>query len=458
MKIFKNIFGIGMLLCVSISCDHFVEVDLPSSQLTSTAVFESYTTAEAAMVAIYAKIRDNGLLSGTAFGLSNELGCYTDELQFYGDNSNSSKAFYNNGLLPSNSDITAYWNGSYNQIYAANSVIEGVAHSSVLTQVQKDHLRGEALFVRAMLHFYLVNLYGAIPYVITTDYTQNSVVTRMSVASVYSQIKSDLESAILLLPSTDISGERVRPTAFTAHALLARVDLYNHNWAEASNEASAVLNNTDYSLEPNLDAVFLKDSPTTIWQFSPVSDGRNTDDAQTFIFSTGPPPLVALSSSLLASFTPLDQRKVHWVQSVTDGTTTWYYANKYKQNATTPTSVEYTILFRLAEQYLIRAEARAQQGDLIGAQQDLNVIRNQAGLPDTTAVTAQDIITAVLQERQLEFFTEQGHRFFDLKRSGTIDSVLSPVKMGWNATDVLFPLPQTELLVNPNLNPQNPGY
>ena len=63
----------------------------------------------------------------------------------------------------------------------------------------------------------------------------------------------------------------------------------------------------------------------------------------------------------MAVFSPLDQRKAHWTQAVTDGTTTWYYANKYKENATTPSSVEYTILFRLAEQYLIRAEARAQQ-------------------------------------------------------------------------------------------------
>lgn len=458
MKNLKNIVGVGILLFMSSSCDHFVEVDLPSSQLTSTAVFESYTTAESAMVEIYAKIRDNGLLSGSSFGLSNALGCYADELQFYGDNSSSSKAFYNNGLLSSNEAITAYWNSSYNQIYAANAVLEGVTHSSVLSQVQKDQLKGEALFVRALLHFYLVNLYGAVPYITTTDYTQNSVVSRMTVATVYDRIKADLETAILLLPVSYSSAERVRPNASTAHALLARVDLYNHNWAEAANEASAVLNNTDYSLEPNLDAVFLKDSPTTIWQFSPVSDGRNTDDAQTFIFTSGPPPLVALSNSLLTAFSPLDQRKAHWTQAVTDGTTTWYHANKYKENATTPSSVEYTILFRLAEQYLIRAEARAQQGDLIGAKEDLNVIRNQAGLPDTTAITAQDIIAAVLQERQLEFFTEQGHRFFDLKRRGTIDAVLSPLKMGWNTTDVLFPLPQTELLVNPNLNPQNPGY
>ncbi|MNS80528.1 SusD family protein [compost metagenome] len=113
---------------------------------------------------------------------------------------------------------------------------------------------------------------------------------------------------------------------------------------------------------------------------------------------------------------------------------------------------------RLSEQYLIRAEVRAQQGDLIGAKEDLDAIRNRAGLPQTTAGTKQEILDAILQERRWELFTEYGHRFFDLKRSGKIDAVLSITKTGWNTTDVLFPLPQNELSINPNLLPQNSGY
>ena len=115
-------------------------------------------------------------------------------------------------------------------------------------------------------------------------------------------------------------------------------------------------------------------------------------------------------------------------------------------------------MLRLSEQYLIRAEARARQGDLIGAKDDLNVIRNAAGLGNTTVATDVAIIDAVLRERRVELFTEYGHRFFDLKRYGKVDSILSVVKPGWDATDILLPLPETELLVNPNLLPQNPGY
>ncbi|MNT42144.1 SusD family protein [compost metagenome] len=115
-------------------------------------------------------------------------------------------------------------------------------------------------------------------------------------------------------------------------------------------------------------------------------------------------------------------------------------------------------MFRLAEQYLIRAEARVYQGDLIGSKEDLNRIRTTAGLNPTNAVTAEDIKTDILNQRRFELFTEFGQRFFDLKRTGKLDEILSVSKPGWNTTDSLWPLPALELNSNPNLNPQNPGY
>jgi hypothetical protein len=176
-----------------------------------------------------------------------------------------------------------------------------------------------------------------------------------------------------------------------------------------------------------------------------------------FIFSSGPPPTVALTNALMSSFTAGDLRKSHWTLAVTDGTDTWYHAFKYKEKTDTGATTEYSIIFRLAEQYLIRAEARAQQGDLIGAKEDLNKIRHTAGLTDTSADNASDIVDAIIKERRLEFFTEHGQRFFDLKRTGKLDAVLGD-KLGWNSNDSLWPLPQSELQVNPYLKPQNPGY
>jgi hypothetical protein len=436
-----------------------VAVDLPPSQLTSTAVFEDKTTANAAMTSIYAKIRDSGILSGSAAGISNELGNYADELVFYGNISNPSQNFYNNTILASNTAITSWWGNSYNAIYAANAVIEGVTKSTSLKTADKNQLTGEALFVRGLIHFYLLNLYGDIPYITTTDYRQNSAVGRLPTSVVYAHIIDDLSQSIALLPEDYISAERVRPNKAVAQALLARVYLYTGAWAEAANTASAVLNNTVlYVWENNLDNIFLKESSTTLWQLMSAADGQNTMDGETFIFTSGPPKLVALSNEVVAAFEPGDERRNHWVAAVTKGSSTWYHANKYKEQSMTVSSVEYSILFRLAEQYLIRAEARAQQGDLIGAKEDLNKIRNTAGLADTSASSQEQILDAIQRERRVEFFTELGHRFFDLKRTNQLDAVLTPIKTGWDSTDRLLPVPELELLINTNLAPQNAGY
>ncbi|PWA09986.1 RagB/SusD family nutrient uptake outer membrane protein [Flavobacterium laiguense] len=459
MHYFLQMFLFASTFLCMTSCDSFVEVDLPKSQLTNVAVFDNYATADAALTDIYAKIRDQGLLTGMTSGLSNQLANYTDELICYGSPGDPALPFYLNTLLPANTSITDYWNISYNQIYAANAVIEGVEESDKLTVEEKDQLKGEALFIRALIHFYLTNLYGDLPYITATDYQKNNVAKKITVSEVYTNVISDLDSAINLLAQDYDNPERIRPNRFVAKALLARVYLYNGAWAEASNAASAVLNATDlYGLEDNIDGVFLKDSKETIWQLQPATSGKNTDEANSFIFFSGPPPLVALTDNLMDSFSTADLRKSNWTAAITDGSSTWYHPFKYKEFDYTATSVEYSIVFRLAEQYLIRAEARAQQGDLIGAKEDLNKIRERAGLDETTASSQQEIMEAILQERRWELFTEYGHRFFDLKRFGQIDAVLSLTKTGWNTTDRLFPLPQNELSINPNLRPQNSGY
>ncbi len=165
--------------------------------------------------------------------------------------------------------------------------------------------------------------------------------------------------------------------------------------------------------------------------------GENTLEAQIFVFNFAPPVAVALNPVLVNSFAKEDLRKSAWIRAVSDENSTWYHAHKYKEIEFTPVSKEYSIVFRLAEQYLIRAEARAFQGDLIGAKEDLNKIRHRAGLDNTLAVSQEQILQAVLSERQWEFFSEHAHRFFDLKRLSRLDEKLSSVKPGWNSADAL---------------------
>lgn len=224
------------------SCESFVEVDLPKPQLTNQSVFEEYETAEAALKDIYASMRSNGILTGSGGGISNQMGNYTDELISVDKPNNPSLSFYNNAVLPSNTYVASYWNASYNLIYAANAIMEGVAKSKGLSDPQKKQLHAEALFIRSLLHFYLANLFGDVPYITETDFKKNSTAARTPVIKIYESIIKDLEEAAQVLPVSYITNERVRPNKLAIKAFLARVYLYNKSYAEASNAASAVIN------------------------------------------------------------------------------------------------------------------------------------------------------------------------------------------------------------------------
>ncbi|HEY3404724.1 MAG TPA: RagB/SusD family nutrient uptake outer membrane protein, partial [Ohtaekwangia sp.] len=165
---------------------------------------------------------------------------------------------------------------------------------------------------------------------------------------------------------------------------------------------------------------------------------------------------VSVTQGLYDAFEPTDNRRAQWVGSFTNGTTTWYFPHKYKVAAATAVT-EYEMMLRLAEQYLIRAEARAQLENISGAQEDLNAIRSRAGLAGTDADDKAALLLAIEQERKAELFAECGHRWLDLKRTGRADAILDPLKTDWQSADALFPIPDAERELNPNLT-QNDGY
>lgn len=438
------------------ACESFTEVDRPQSQLTGSSVYENAATTTAALSDIYASLRDRGIPSGNAQGLSILMGSYSDELQLYSNNSHVTN-FYKHNVLGSDPTVSQIWSSSYSQIYAANALIERLPNS-LIDNESKNQILGEALFLRAYLHFQLANLFGDIPYITTTDYSLNRIALKSAPHLVYQSAINDLLVAHNLLGETYPSEERIRANKALATALLARIYLYTEDWSNAELASQQLINNPTYSIPDSLTETFLKDSPCVIWSLHPGLAGKNTSDAQILIFTSGPPPFAAVSPSLLAAFETGDNRKSQWMGKITNGTNTWYYPFKYRQNTNTGTSEEYTIVFRIEEQYLIRAEARAHLNKVSGAQMDLNTIRNRAGLSNTTAATADELITAILQERQLEFFMEQGHRWFDLKRTDRAKMVIGGLKSAWQDTHVLLPLPESELLLNSNLQPQNPGY
>lgn len=468
----KNISSRILLLILIVvcleSCEKFLEIPRSKSELLTAEIFADNNAANSAMLAVYSQML-NSFNSGTA-RIAHRTALLADELTTYADLP-SYMQFYQNSVSATNSsDNSAFWNDAYNYIYQANSIIENLKISKDLSEKLKQNLTGEAMFIRAFWHFYLFNFYGEIPTVTTTDYTVNNVATRKSKAEVYELIISDLKTAKSLL-SDDFTGadgmstslERVRPNKLAASALLARVYLYNENYEEAEAEATTLIEN-EQQLEvlTELTGVFLKNNKEAIWQ---LSGQFGAPEGNIFILNTAPHLQQSydmrndLSDGLFNGFENDDDRKIKWVGNITVDGITYYYPFKYKVSGTNAS--EYSTVLRLAEQYLIRAEARVQQDKLDEAKDDIDVIRLRAGLTGTTATDKTSILAAIEQERRVELFTEWGHRWFDLKRTGRINDVMSiatPLKGGiWTSDYQLLPIPQREIFSNPNLK-QNKGY
>ncbi|MCM5663658.1 RagB/SusD family nutrient uptake outer membrane protein [Galbibacter mesophilus] len=438
-----------------VSCSDFVEVEPPKNTLVSQTVFEDASTVESALANLYEMLRGQGI--GT-YSLSADMGIYSDELDYFLADPNDLSIYIHN-ILPINESVSKYWVNAYRVIYSANAIVEGVESSEGLTSVEKSEFMGQALFVRAYVHSILVGIYGDIPYITTTDYRINNSVARLPGHEVYYHIITDLMMAVDMLGTTDATGEKVIPNRHVANALLSRIYLYTGNWEQANATATQLID--AFILEPELEKVFLKGSRETIWQLMPEGvDRKNAPEANLFVILAIPGQQYALTETLLKAFEEGDLRREEWVGSFTsnDGATTLQFPYKYKATLSETESLEYSIVFRLAEQYLIRAEARAHMGNLTGARQDLDTIRQRAGLDGTSAMDKETLLEAIQAERFTELFAENGHRWFDLKRSGKAGEVLSTIKPNWKPTHVVWPIPENELEINPNLRPQNEGY
>lgn len=474
-NIFLTLLGINILLLVLVNsgCKKSIEVGPSKVSATSSNAFTSNSAAQTVVAGILTRMSTGGFYQGSA-GVSLCMGLASDELVNLSSNAPSLGSLYLNSytaLVP-----PPFWSEMYKELFYCNTAINGITASSEITQSVKTQLLGELKFIRAYIYFYAVNLYGIPPLTLTDDYTVNNVLTNSPADLVYAQIIKDLTDAqssltdnIYVDASGNIVTDRVRPNKQVATAMLARVYLYLQDWKNAEAQASAVIGNSNYTLVSNLSQVFLKGSKETLWALQPVSTTYlNTIDA-TYLIVNSSSSLVTqlpLNNALVNSFEAGDARLANWTGTYTTTTapiTTYRYANKYKVSSVSSTIAvtEYPIMMRFAEQYLIRAEARAQQGNTGGAAADLNVIRLRAGLAATTFTAQADLLNAIYHERQVELFTEWGHRWFDLKRTGKLDAVMTsvaPTKGGtWSSYKQLMPIPSTDILADPNLK-QNTGY
>lgn len=444
------------LIVFTVSCKKFVAVESPIDRLDSKLVFDKDNTAIATLNGMYSDMVNSGR---TALNCQTtlRLGLCADELAHY----SIYQDYFNNALTATDAGPrNDFWSPVYHVIYTANACIEGANSSTLLTAATKRMVVGEAKVIRAFCHLLLTNIFGPVPLSLTTDYTETSVAGKASIEQIYQVIIQDLTDARDSLSATYPSTERIRPNKHTANALLARAYLYSGKWEQAAAAAGTVISQPVYSVATTpLDKVFLKESEETIWQLKPL---RNTYEGSEIVpASVQTAPSFLISAPLLAAFETGDNRKTTWLKTYMYMGQNYTYPYKYKARGIDVnfTQTEYYIMLRLAEQYLIRAECRAKTNQLNEAIDDLNVLRQRAGLADLPYTLSQlEILQAIEQERRIELFAEWGHRWMDLKRTGRINDVLGLLKPTWSPYRQLWPIPLSEIIRNPNLLPQNEGY
>lgn len=469
----KSITSTILLITIVIhicGCNKLIDTT-PETVIDGNKLFTNDQSAEAAMVGLYQKCMASfSLLNGY---LSRYCSLYADDL--LRNTSNSIDNSFNTVNLTSGDNIIQeLWSSSYNYIYQCNLILEKLSASNAISQSMKAQLTAESKFMRSLVYFYLVNMFGDVPLVLEADADKTANLPRSPKSIVYRQIADDLRNAQSLLSNdylvnNTIPSNRIRPNKAAALALLARVCLFSGDDNNAIVYSSAVINSGLYSLPDNLNNVFIAQSTEIIFAMYPVSTLYNTAEGRIFGYSTTMArPAFILPASLLNGFENGDLRKTNWIRTVSASGSSYIIPYKYKVYESDQVS-EYDIVLRLAELYFIRAEANLHNGNTVAAINDVNKIRNRAGLPDLeTTLTVAAVQTAIENEKQKEFFCEFGHRWFDIRRwpandpasagKTRADEILSVIKPdNWKSYKLLWPLPQAELLKSQTLT-QNPGY
>lgn len=447
--------GLLSILMTCFSCEKILETDLPENQMQSETVFENLQTANSVLSGLYAGLFDVSPISGDQSGYF--MGIYTDDLNFYAlSNTSGLLEIANNTLIDSNSTTASYWSSAYQKIYICNTILEGIEDSKGISEADKNRIKGETLTIRSLLFFYLQQIYGDIPYPVTTNYIINQSISKTPIMEVSNRLESDLQEAVNLLPDAYRNIERIYINKKSAQLLLAKVYMQHLKTQQAEILLKNIVQSSLYNFQTDITKVFTKTSTHIIWQLKPKNSSDAVKEATAYYFANAAPLFVAISPSLISSFSTGDLRKQYWMAPVNVGSNTWYRAEKYKVRSNNTT--EYSIVLRLEEAYLLLAEALARQNKIPEALPYVNSLRQRAAQPLLTASVSQNILLAdILAENRKEFFTEMGNRFLTLKRFDLLDTLVE-TKPNWKGYHKIWPIPQKDILLNANLNPQNSGY
>lgn len=432
------------IILLNSSCKKFLE-ETPNNALPTETSITDASTARAAIIGAYDRLQTYYAANYPTLGTIT-----TDNVVFNGTLSEYLQLDQN--AIPTDNVITvAAYQGIYRTINSANSVIAYVpaVNDPTLTTAEKDKILGEAYFIRALSYFDLARGWGGVQIQLepTIDLGSLKGIKRSTLEQTYDQVLADLQKAEQLLPEDATTRNRAQKS--TVFALRARLHLYRQQWADAESYASLVINNPKFALVKPYNAFFTAPFQTSesVLELAFSANDRNTFWNLWYPSSSGGQFTLKPSDALVSK---LNNPAIGGSRkSLIAGSGTTVYGVLYN---TAATSTDPAYLIRIAELYLIRAEARAQLNKVTEAIADLNVIRLRADAGPTTAARQAEVIQAIEDENAIEFAFE-AHRWFDLTRTERAGAVLGLT----NKNYWLFPLPFSDVQSDPDLI-QNPGY
>jgi hypothetical protein len=428
-------------------CDNKLDIR-PVDTVEGSQALRTSADVEALLVGAYNALGDEDLYGGLILRDAELLGD-NGEVTWNGTYEQPREIFTKQ-IRSNNAQVEDTWTDGYEVINIANNVLNNLA---VVSAANRDRVEGEAKFIRGLVYFDLVRFYArawndqngtpatnpGVPLVLTptTTISEASRVPRNSVAEVYTQVLADLTAAARLLPASN--GFFANKGA--AQAILSRVYLTQERFADAAVMADSVIASGEYELVDNYADAFNNSSNTSEDIFAiQVTSQDGTNNMNEFFGSTenlgrGDIPV---EEKHLALYEPGDERLDFFYEE--DGLT---FTGKWTFNFGNVNVV------RLAEMYLVRAEANFRNGSAIGATplEDLNTIRERAGVDPLASLTLSDILLE--RRRELAF---EGQLLHDVKRYRQVVGTLP-----YNSPRLIYPIPQRELDVNAQLS-QNDGY
>ncbi len=462
---YLNIFLIAALLLIGVSCDDNLDIN-PEQDLDTALAFSTEATTRAMLLGAYSGCQDLDVF-GAMPQIINDY--QADNVNFVGSFPTLID-IDNFQTLTDNTSVANIYRDHYTAILGANAVIaftDGVDDLS-FSDDEKSKVIGEAKFIRALLYWNLVNLFGqpytldnggslGVPLILEPTLLTGAELfaNRSTVAEVYGSIEADLNDAINRLPD---AADRVRATKGAAQALASRVALYKGENSLAASLANDVINSGNYTLAADYsfyDAATPEDVFTI--DMSEIDNSRTGSGGWASFYNpaeAGARGDCPFSQDLLDAYDDNDLRMTQLMQFNADST--FIYTTKFPDAATNSDNAP---IIRITEMYLNRAEALAKMNGVNDESLMLiNTLRQRAGLDDLAGEdfgSDDSFVDAILIERRKELAFE-GHRRMDLLRNGK-ELREGDVNTAPGATRVILPIPQREIDLGSSL-PQSPGY